>query len=200
MRIRIQLLFLMRIRIQLIKICNKLPYEEYSGVKKYKQDYSKVKNHRADANLLTIKTNFLAFFCYFPKKSPSGSGSTALPTYIKVVLYKYHFIRGKTNFVIYCWLVWLVYNHIRNKVIVYSWLIGTFKIEGLIKSWLIDCQDVLSTLLRTFMSECQKKRNAKEWNSILIVTLTASVENPGPELLPGSGIIGSGSVKNKRAD
>ena len=48
------------------------------------------------------------------------------------------------------------------------------------------------------MSECQKKRNAKEWNSILIVTLTASVENP--ELLPGSGIIGSGSVKNKRAD
>ena len=105
MRIRIQLLFLMRIRIQLIKICNKLPYEEYSGVKKYKQDYSKVKNHRADANLLTIKTNFLAFFCYFPKKFPPGSGSTALPTYIKVVLYKYHFIRGKTNFVIYCWLV-----------------------------------------------------------------------------------------------
>ena len=50
------------------------------------------------------------------------------------------------------------------------------------------------------MSECQKKRNAKEWNSILIVTLTASVENPGPELLPGSGIIGSGYVKNKRAD
>ena len=57
--------FLMWIRIQLNKICNKSPYAEYSGVEKDQQDCSKARNHGADANLLTIQTNFLASFCIF---------------------------------------------------------------------------------------------------------------------------------------
>ena len=60
--------FLMRIRILLNKMYNKLPYEEFSGVEKDKQYCSKVKKkHGADPNLLTISTNFLFpfhFFCF----------------------------------------------------------------------------------------------------------------------------------------
>ena len=56
--------FLMRIRIQLNKISNKLRYKEYSGVEKDEKDCSKVKNHGADPTLLT---NFLAFLKFFPQ-------------------------------------------------------------------------------------------------------------------------------------
>ena len=59
--------FLMRIRIQLNKISNKLHYKEYSGVEKDEKDCSKVKNHGADPTLLTIMTNFLAFLKFFPQ-------------------------------------------------------------------------------------------------------------------------------------
>ena len=59
--------FLMRIRIQLNKISNKLRYKEYSGVEKDEKDCSKVKNHGADPTLLTIMTNFLAFLKFFPQ-------------------------------------------------------------------------------------------------------------------------------------
>ena len=60
----------MRIWIQLKLICKTLPYEEFSGVEKDKKDCSKVKNHGPDPNLLTIKTNFLSFFSFFPPIFP----------------------------------------------------------------------------------------------------------------------------------
>ena len=79
LQIRIPADFLMWIRIQLNKICNKSLYAEYSGVEEDQQDCSKAKNHGADANLLTIQTNFLASFCFFSnffslKSFSSGSG------------------------------------------------------------------------------------------------------------------------------
>ena len=65
LRIRIQLFFSMRIRIQLNKFDKKLPYEELKKI-------AKKLNHGADPNLQknlnkeAINTNFLAFFQIFP--------------------------------------------------------------------------------------------------------------------------------------
>ena len=42
--------FFMRIRIQLEKICNKLPYEELSGVEKVKNDCSMFNNEGTGPN------------------------------------------------------------------------------------------------------------------------------------------------------
>ena len=51
--------FKMRIRIQLNKICNKLPYEGFSADEKDKKDCATVKNNGPDPDLFTTTTNFL---------------------------------------------------------------------------------------------------------------------------------------------
>ena len=94
LRIRIQLFFSMRIRIQPKKICNKLVLdEELKQTKKIAQYFKKmepVHNYLIFYNEITISTNFLAFFCFILKfstprsgsrrENDCGSESTALPT------------------------------------------------------------------------------------------------------------------------
>ena len=55
----------MRIQIQLNKMCNKLPYEELSGIEKDKNKLLKVLKKTKE--LLKINFPFLHFFCFFRK-------------------------------------------------------------------------------------------------------------------------------------
>ena len=74
-RIRGQLLFLMRIRIQLIKICNKLPYEEYSGVEKKTMELMQIYLQFRQIFLLLFVFSQIFFSNFFSLKSfSSGSG------------------------------------------------------------------------------------------------------------------------------
>ena len=76
MRIRIQQLFSWT-RIQLKKLCNKLNYEEFSGVEKEKNDCLKYKTKKLvkiyfsfiTITVGTTGTNFLPFSVFFLKKS-----------------------------------------------------------------------------------------------------------------------------------
>ena len=82
----------MRIRIQLNKICNK-----------DKKDCSKVKKTGIELNLLTITTNFLAFFLFFSSSHFSlldpdpGRKRPCLFVYITLITYSIqHMMSGYT--------------------------------------------------------------------------------------------------------
>ena len=65
--------FLLRIRIQLKKICNKLPYEDSSGVESDKKIAQKLKTMELVLiylnvfHTITITTNFFTVFLFFPQ-------------------------------------------------------------------------------------------------------------------------------------